>query len=60
MLYSFAETVKANGLKTYNYFVYLLEQLKEYPRGEVPEDVLEALMPWSDKLPEDCRKTKSR
>ena len=60
MLYSLAETVKANGLKTYNYFVYLLDQLKEYPRGEVPEDVLEALMPWSDKLPEDCRKTKSR
>ena len=55
-LYSLAETAKANNLKTYPYFAYLLHQLKEYPRGNVPRDVLEALMPWSDKLPDICRK----
>ena len=33
---------------TYEYFSYLLSQLKEYPRNNVPEDVLADLMPWSD------------
>lgn len=56
LLYSIAETAKANGLKPYNYFCHLLSQLKEYPRGNVPQDVLEKLMPWSPDLPDECRK----
>lgn len=60
LLYSIAETAKANGLKPYYYFNHLLTQLVEYPRGNVPEEVLESLMPWSDTLPESCRKTKTR
>ncbi len=60
MMYSLAETIKANRLKPYEYFSYLLSQLKEYPRNNVPEDVLADLMPWSDKLPDECRKNKTR
>ena len=37
------------------YFKYLLEQLMEH-FGEPFEDYLEDLMPWSDKLPEECKK----
>ncbi|WP_349666761.1 transposase domain-containing protein [Lacrimispora sp.] len=32
-LYSIAETAKANNLKPYEYFSYLLEQLMHYPRN---------------------------
>lgn len=60
MLYSLAETTKANGLKPYEYFSYLLTRLMEYPRDNVPEDELEKLMPWSEELPDSCRKTKNR
>ena len=60
MMYSLAETIKANGLKPYEYFLYLLSQLKEYPRNNVPKDVLADLMPWSDKLPDECRKNNTR
>ena len=60
LLYSIAETAKANQLNPYKYFAYLLTELKEYPRGNVPRDVLSALMPWSPELPDDCRKTKTR
>ena len=56
MMYSLAETSRANGLNPYKYFEYLMEQLKEYPRNNVPEDVLEELMPWSGSLPPECRK----
>lgn len=60
MLYSLAETAKANNLKPYEYFLYLLTQLMEYPRGKVPEDEVSKLMPWSEELPDRCRKTKNR
>jgi len=57
-LYSIAETAKANNLKPYEYFLYLLEQLMHYPRSNVPENKLAELMPWSKKLPDRCRKLK--
>lgn len=59
-LYSIAETAKANNLKPYEYFSYLLEQLMHYPRNNVPENKLAELMPWSDELPDRCRKLKTR
>ncbi len=51
--YSIAETAKANKLKPYEYFRYLLEQLPQH--GEL-EDLtyIEDLLPWSDTLPECC------
>ena len=60
LLYSIAESAKANDLKPYEYFVYLLTELKEYPVGNVPEETLDRLMPWSEELPDSCRKTKTR
>ncbi|WP_278145464.1 IS66 family transposase [Lacrimispora saccharolytica] len=59
-LYSIAETAKANDLKPYEYFSYLLEQLMHYPRNNVPDDELVKLMPWSEELPDRCRKLKTR
>lgn len=56
MMYSLAETIKANNLKPYDYFKYIMYELMKYPRNQVPEDVLSDLMPWSDKIPDDCRK----
>lgn len=51
--YSIAETAKANGLKPYEYFKYLLEEIPKH--GEFEDDsYLDDLLPWSDKLPEEC------
>ncbi len=60
LLYSIAESAKANQLKPYEYFSYLLTELMKYPRNDVPEDVLARLMPWSEELPDSCRKMKTR
>ena len=59
MMYSIAETAKANDLNPFEYFKYLMEQLKEYPRDNVPEDKLKELMPWFSSLP-DCGKQLKR
>lgn len=58
LLYSIAESAKANNLKPYEYFAYLLTELKEHPTGNVPEEVVERLMPWSEDLPESLTKTR--
>lgn len=58
MMYSIAETSKANGLNPFEYFQYLMDQLKEYPRNNVPEDKLAELMPWSETLPDCCKQPK--
>ena len=60
LLYSIAESAKANGLKPYEYFSHMLTELAKYTRKGAPEDVIEALMPWSDELPDKVRKTKIR
>lgn len=60
LLYSIAESAKANNLKPYEYFKHLLTELVKHPRENVPEGVLASLMPWSETLPDCCRKTKSR
>ena len=55
--YSIAETAKANNLKPYEYFRYLLTELAE--RVDTKMDAqftLEDLMPWSPTLPEECRR----
>ena len=57
MLYSIAETAKANNLKTFDYFRYLLEQLLLH-LDDAPAEYLDDLMPWSKNLPEQCRKNK--
>ena len=59
-LYSIAETAKANNLKPYEYFRFLLDEIAEhlYGREHDPNDraFLNDLLPWSDKLPDVCKK----
>ena len=53
--YSLSETAKANDLKPYEYFKYLLEELPKHGEFEDPS-YLDDLLPWSEKLPAECRK----
>ena len=57
MYYSIAETAKANELKPYEYFKYVLDQILLH-LDDKPEDYISDIVPWSDKLPESCRKLK--
>ena len=57
ILYSIAETAKANDLKTFEYFKYLMEQILLHLDDD-PKDYMESIMPWSKELPESCVKTK--
>lgn len=54
VLYNIAETAKANNLKPYEYFKYLLEEIPKY--GEFETGFLDDLLPRSDQLPAGCRK----
>ena len=55
IIYSIAETAKANNLKPYDYFAYLLEEIPKH-MDEEDRSFLEDLLPWSQKLPEGIRK----
>lgn len=57
MMYTIAETAKANNLKTFEYFKYLLEELVKHS-GEMDTSYLDDLVPWSEKIPESCKRTK--
>lgn len=50
IIYSIAETAKANNLKPYEYFEYLLTQILAY-MDDTDRSFLEDLLPWSPKLP---------
>ena len=51
IMYSIIETAKANNLHPFYYVKFLLESL---PNMNARND-LEALLPWSDSLPPECR-----
>ncbi len=55
MLYSIAETAKANGLKPFEYFTYVFEQFLEHANEPVSDYILD-LVPWSISIPDRCRK----
>ncbi len=55
MIYSIAETAKANGLKPYEYFKYLLEELPGYLEG-TDIRALDVLLPWTDEVRKRCGK----
>lgn len=57
IIYSIAETAKANNLKPYDYFEYLLSEIPNH-MGEKDNSFLEDLLPWSSNLPERIRKSK--
>ena len=54
-IYSLVETAKANNLKIYEYLKYLLTEIPKH-MDDTNMDFLEELLPWSEKLPEECRK----
>ena len=55
IVYSIAETAKANNLKPYQYFEYLLTEIPKH-MDDHDNHFCEDLLPWSDKLPAECRK----
>ena len=55
VIYSIAETARANNLKPYEYFKYLLEEIPKHGEFEDPS-YLDDLLPWSGSLPDCCRK----
>lgn len=57
MLYSIAETAKANNLKPAEYMQYLLDQILLH-QDDSPSTYIESIMPWSESLPDWCRNTK--
>ena len=57
IIYSVAETAKANGLKPYDYFEHLLTEIPKH-LDDKDRGFLEDLLPWSPNLPE-IRKRRS-
>ena len=56
IIYSIAETAKANNLKPYDYFVYLLEEIPKHME-DTNRSFLDDLLPWSPNLPDGIQKT---
>ena len=57
IIYSIAETAKANNLKPFDYFEYLLTEIPKHT-GDKNTDFLEELLPWSKTLTSHIRKPK--
>lgn len=57
IIYSIAETAKANNLKLYDYFEYLLSEIPNH-MDDTDNSLLEDLLPWSVNIPERIRKPK--
>ena len=60
VIYSIAETAKANDLKPYDYFEHLLTEIPKLIDKPINEAkaYLDKLLPWSADLPETIRKPK--
>ena len=58
LVYSISETAKLNNLRPYYYFKYILTELPKHcdEKGNIDSAKLDYLMPWSESLPEECRK----
>ena len=59
VLYNIAETAKANKLRPYFYFRYVLEEMAKH-QEDTNLDFIQDLLPWSDKLPDECRMQKPK
>lgn len=55
IIYSIAETAKANNLKPYDYFEYLLTEIPKH-LDDMDRTFLDDLLPWAPNLPANCRK----
>ena len=59
IVYSIAETAKANNLKPYEYFEHLLTEIPKH-MDDSDRSFLDDLLPWSEKLPDVVRKPKKQ
>lgn len=59
IIYSIAETAKANNLKPYEYFEHLLTEIPKR-MDDSDRSFLNDLLPWSEKLPDVVRKPKKQ
>ena len=57
IIYSLVETAKANNLNVYEYMKHLLTVIPNH-MDDHNTDFCENLLPWSDSLPEECKKKK--
>ena len=55
MVYSLVETAKVNNLKIYEYLKHLLTEIPKH-MDDTGLTFLNDLLPWSENLPEECRK----
>ena len=58
--YQWSRDESEAGKLTKQQFRWLMEQLKEYPRNDVPEEELKKLMPWSETPPDCCKQLKKQ
>lgn len=56
IIYSIVETAKANNLRPFNYVQHLLEEIPKH-MDDRDCSFLEELLPWSEKLPAEIRKS---
>jgi len=58
VIYSISETAKLNNLRPYYYFKHLFTELPKLcdEEGHIATENLDALLPWSKELPDECRK----
>lgn len=60
MVYSISKTAKLNNMRPYYYFKYILTELPklcdEHGNININSADLDYLMPWAEKLPDECRK----
>ena len=59
IIYSIAETAKANDLKSFDYFEYLLREIPKHVEDK-KTDFLTELLPWSKSLPEHIGKLRQQ
>ena len=59
IIYSIAETAKANDLKPYEYFEHLLTEIPNHME-DTNRSFLDDLLPWSEKLPKEIKKINKR
>ena len=53
MIFSIAETAKANGLNTYDYFELLLTEIPKH-MDDTGLRFLDDLLPWSKNIQKEC------
>ena len=56
--YAVCHTARANDLNVYRYLEYIFTELPKLAdeKGNIDISKLDHLLPWSDELPEICRK----